>query len=103
MNRSRRARVPRILASIAINGETNMISFKSLTAAALLSALALAGSPALATRIACHDANYCSSEQTANAPGHSTFEPRIASHSVAPRWKSEATTHDDWPADMILD
>jgi hypothetical protein len=53
MNRSRRARVPRILASIAINGETNMISFKSLTAAALLSALTFAGSPALATRIAC--------------------------------------------------
>jgi len=80
-----------------------MTSFKSLTAVALLSALALAGSPALATRIACHDANYCSSEKTANASSHSTFEPRIASHSVAPRWKSEATTHDDWPADMILD
>jgi len=103
MNRSRRARVPRILASIAINGETNMISFKSLTAAALLSALTFAGSPALATRLACHDADYCSREQTAHASGHPTFAPRIASHSVAPRWKGEVTTHDDWPADMILD
>ena len=80
-----------------------MISFKSLTAAALLSALTFAGSPALATRIACHDADYCSREQTAHASGHSTFEPRIASHSVAPRWKGEVRTHDDWPADMILD
>ncbi len=78
-----------------------MISFKSLTAAALLSA-ALAGSPALATQIACHDANYCSREQTANTSSHSTFGPRIASHRVAPRSKSEVTTHDDWPADMIL-
>ncbi len=80
-----------------------MISFKSLTAAALLSALTFAGSPALATRIACHDADYCSREQIAHASGHSTFEPRIASHSVAPRWKGEVRTHDDWPADMILD
>ena len=80
-----------------------MISFKSLTAAAVLSALALSGSPALATRIACHDVNYCTREQGANASSHSTFEPRIASHSVAPRWKGDATTHDDWPADMILD
>jgi hypothetical protein len=102
MNRSRPARVPRILASIAINGEANMISFNSLTAAALLSALALAGSPALATQIACHDASYCSREQTANTPGHSTFVPRIASHSAAPRWKGEVTTHDNWPANMIL-
>ncbi len=74
-----------------------MISFKSLTAAALLSASALAGSPALATQIACH-----SREQTANTSSHSTFGPRIASHRVAPRSKSEVTTHDDWPADMIL-
>jgi hypothetical protein len=102
VNRSRPARVPRILASIAINGEANMISFKSLTAAALLSALALAGSPALATQIACHDASYCSREQTANTLGHSTFAPRIASHSAAPRWKGEVTTHDNWPANMIL-
>ena len=80
-----------------------MISFKSLTAAALLSALTFAGSPALATRIACHDADYCSREQTAHASGHPTFAPRIASHSVAPRWKGEVRTHDDWPADMILD
>jgi hypothetical protein len=103
MNPDRHARVPRIPASIEIDGETDMISFKSLTAAAVLSALALAGSPALATRIACHDVNYCTREQGANASTHSTFEPRIASHSVAPRWKGEATTHDDWPADMILD
>jgi hypothetical protein len=101
MNRSRRAYAPRILASIAINGETIMISFKSLTAAALLSALALAGSPALATQIACHNANHCR-EQTPNASSHSTFAPRIASHGAAPRWKGEVTTHDDWPADMIL-
>ena len=79
-----------------------MISFKSLTAAALLSALTFAGSPALATRIACHDADYCSREQTAHASGHPTFAPRIASHSAAPRWKGEVTTHDDWPAEMIL-
>src|SRR6266446_3327122 len=102
MNRNRRARVPRILESIAINGETNMTSFKSLTAAALLSALALAGSPALATQIAYHDADYRSCKQTAAACRHPTFAPRIASHSAAPRWKSEVTTHDDWPADMIL-
>jgi len=80
-----------------------MISFKSLAAAALVSALTFAGSPALATRLACYDADYCSREQTAHASGHPTFAPRIASHSVAPRWKGEVTTHDDWPADMILD
>jgi hypothetical protein len=79
-----------------------MISLKSLAAAALLSALALAGSPALATQIACHGANYCSGEQTPNASSHSTFAPRIASHGAAPRWKGEVTTHDDWPANMIL-
>jgi hypothetical protein len=98
----RRAHVQRTLASIEIDGETDMISFKSLAAAALLSALALAGSPALATQIACRDSNYCSREQTANTPRHSTFAPRVASHSAAPRWKGEDTTHDNWPANMIL-
>jgi hypothetical protein len=82
---------------------TNMISFKSLTAAAVLSALTLAGSPALATRIACHDASYCSREQTANTSRHPTFAPRITSHGAARGWKGEVRTHDDWPANMILD
>jgi hypothetical protein len=79
-----------------------MTSLKILTAATILSALALTGSPAFATQVAHHDADSCSREQRADASRHLTFAPRIARDGAALSWKSQDTTHDDWPANMIL-
>ncbi len=41
-------------------------------------------------------------EQKAGACRHRTFGTCVAGESCAPRWTGGNTTHDDWPANMIL-
>ena len=59
----------------------------------VVSMVILTGSPALATQIA--------REQKADAC-HRTFGTCVPRESGAPRWAGGNTTHDDWPAGMIL-
>ncbi len=68
----------------------------------VVSLVILTGSPALATQIARHDAHFRSCEQKAGACRHRTFGTCVARESCAPRWNGGDTTHDDWPAAMIL-
>jgi hypothetical protein len=68
----------------------------------VVSLVILTGSPALATQIARHDAHHRSCEQKAGACRHQTFGTCVAREGCAPRWNGEDTTHDDWPAEMIL-
>ena len=67
-----------------------------------VSIVILTGSPALATQIARHDAHCSSSEQKAGVCLHPTFGTCGMAESCAPRWSGGNTTHDDWPANMIL-
>jgi len=68
----------------------------------VVSIVILTGSPALAAQIAGHDAHCRSCEQKAGAYRHQTFGPGLVRKSDAPRWNGGTTTHDDWPAGMIL-
>jgi len=68
-----------------------------------VSTVMLTGSPALATQTARHDAHCRSCEQKEGAYRHRTFGPGVVRQSDAPRWNGANTTHDDWPARMILD
>jgi len=68
----------------------------------VVSIVILTGSPALATQMARHDALCRSCEQKAGAYRHQTFAPGVVRKSDAPRWNGGNTTHDDWPAGMIL-
>jgi len=90
----------------AMNGEVieESIKLRCKTLAKLfaVSLIVLTGSPALATQLAHRDAHYSSSEQKAGACRHRTFGTCVAGESCAPRWTGGNTTHDDWPANMIL-
>ncbi len=68
----------------------------------VVSLVILTGSPVLATQIARHDAHCRSCDQKVGACGHRTFEACVARETCAPRWNGGNTTHDDWPAGMIL-
>jgi hypothetical protein len=68
----------------------------------VVSIVILTGSPALATEIAHHDADGRPYEQKADASHHRTFETRGPLESSA-RWNDGHTTHDAWPANMMLD
>ena len=89
-----------------MNGEVidGSIKLRCKTLAKLfaVSLIVLTGSPALATQLAHHDAHRSSSEQKAGACRHRTFGTCVAGESYAPRWSGGNTTHDDWPANMIL-
>jgi hypothetical protein len=63
--------------------------------AALL--IVLTDSSAHATQIACHEA-HCSAGMSL----HPTCRTCGTAESRAPRWSRGNTTHDDWPANMIL-
>ena len=84
-----------------IEGSIKM-RLKTIAKLFVVSLVILTGSPALATQIACHDARGCSCEQKAGACRHRTFGTCVARESCAPRWNGVDTTHDDWPAGMIL-
>ncbi len=75
---------------------------KTMTKLFVISIVILTGSPALATQAARHDAPCRSCEQRAGAYRHQTFGPGVVRQSDAPRWNGANTTHDDWPANMIL-
>ena len=81
-----------------------MTKMRLKTAAKLfvVSIVILTGSPALATQMARHDIHCRSCEQKTDAYRHQTFGPGVLRQSAAPRWIGGNTTHDDWPAGMIL-
>jgi hypothetical protein len=56
----------------------------------------LTGSPVLAAQLSHH-------EQKAGAYHHQTFAKCVAGESCVSRGSGGNTTHDDWPANMILD
>jgi hypothetical protein len=85
-----------------IEGSTKM-RCKTLAKSIAVLLIILTGSPALATQLARHDAHCSPSEQKAGACRHQTFGTCLAGESCAPRWSGGNTTHDDWPANMILD
>jgi hypothetical protein len=74
-----------------------MRRFLKVPAVFAVSFILLTGSPALATQIACHEA-HCS----AGVYLHPTFGTCGTGESRAPRWSCGNTTHDDWPANIIL-
>jgi hypothetical protein len=78
------------------------LRLKSMAKLFVVSIVILTGSPALATQMARHDAHCRSCEQKAGAYRHQTFGPGVVRKSEAPRWNGGNTTHDDWPAEMIL-
>jgi len=79
-----------------------MRRFLTVPAVVAVSLILLTGSSALATQIARHDAHCSSSEQKAGVCLHPTFGTCGTGESCAPRWSGGNTTHDDWPANMIL-
>jgi hypothetical protein len=79
-----------------------MRRFLKVPAVFAVSLYLLTGSPALATQIARHDAHCSSSEQKAGVCLHPTFGTCGTGESCAPRRSGRNTTHDDWPANMIL-
>jgi hypothetical protein len=78
------------------------LRLKTIAKLFVVSAVILTGSPAFATQMARHDAPCHSCEQKAGAYPHRTFGPGVVRQSDAPRWNGGNTTHDDWPANMIL-
>jgi hypothetical protein len=56
----------------------------------------LIGSPAFATQVTHHDTHRSSVEEKTGVHLHPTFG------TSAQRWSGGNTTHDDWPANMIL-
>jgi hypothetical protein len=75
---------------------------KTLAKSVAVLLIILTGSPALATQLARHDAHCSSSKQKAGACRHQTFGTCVAGERCAPHWSGGNTTHDDWPANMIL-
>src|SRR6266436_10449206 len=78
------------------------LRLKTMAKLFVVSIVILTGSPALATQTARHDAHCRSCEQKEGAYRHQTFGPGVVRQSDAPRWNGGNTTHDDWPANMIL-
>jgi hypothetical protein len=75
---------------------------KTLAKLFAVSVIILTGSPALATQIERYDAHCGSPEQKAGVCRHRTFGTCVAGESCAPHWSGGNTTHDGWPANMIL-
>jgi hypothetical protein len=78
-----------------------MRRFLKVPAVFAVSLVILTGSPALATQLAQHGAHCSPSKQSAGMCLHPIFG--TCGESCAPRWSGGNTTHDDWPANMILD
>jgi hypothetical protein len=78
-----------------------MRRFLKVPAVFAVSLVILTGSPALATQLPHHGA-YCRSRQNAGVCSHPTFGICVAGESCAPGGSGANTTHDDWPANMIL-
>ena len=78
------------------------LRLKAIAKLFVLSIVVSTGSPALATQMARHNAHCRSCEQSVGPYRHQTFGPGIERQIDAPRWNGGNTTHDDWPANMIL-
>jgi hypothetical protein len=78
------------------------LRLKAIAKLFVVSIVILTGSPALAAQMARHDAHCRSCEQGAGAYRHQAFGPGVVRKSEAPRRNAGNTTHDDWPAGMIL-
>jgi hypothetical protein len=78
------------------------LRLKTIATLFAVSTVILAGSPAFATPMAHHNAHCRSCEQRAGEYRHQTFGPGVVRQSQAPRWNGANTTHDDWPARLIL-
>ena len=78
------------------------LRLKTMAQLFVVSIVVLTGSPALATQTARHNVHCHSCEKRAGAYRHQTFGPGVVRQSAAPRWNGGNTTHDDWPAGMIL-
>ncbi len=78
------------------------LRLKTMAKLFVVSIVILTGSPALATQTARHDAHCRSCKQRASVCRHHAFGPCVLPESNAPRWNGGNTTHDDWPAGMIL-
>jgi hypothetical protein len=84
----------------AKSGRVIKLRCKTLAKLFAVSVIILSGSPALATQIGRYDAH--SSEQKAGVCRHRTFGSCVADESCAPHCSGGNTTHDGWPANMIL-
>jgi hypothetical protein len=80
-----------------------MRRFLKVPAVFAVSLVILTGSPALATPLAHHGAHCISSKQSAGVCLHPTFGTCGTGESCASRASGGNTTHDDWPANMVLD
>jgi hypothetical protein len=78
------------------------LRFKTMAKLLVVSIVILTGSPAIATRIARQDGHCRSCERKVDVYRHQTFGPGSARESGAPHATGQNTTHDDWPAEMIL-
>ena len=76
-----------------------MRRFLKVPAVFAVSLILLTGSPAFATQITRPDTHLSSSEQKTGVHLHPTSGTCGTAESCAP---GGATTHDDWPANMIL-
>ena len=79
-----------------------MRRFLKVPAVFAVSLVILTSSPALATQLTQHGAHCSPSKQSAGICLHPTFGTCGTGESCAPRWSGGNTTHDDWPANMIL-
>jgi hypothetical protein len=79
-----------------------MRRFLKIPAVFAVSLVILTSSPALATQFAHHGAHCVSSKHNEAVCGHRTTGACAAGESCAPRRSGGNTTHDDWPANMIL-
>jgi hypothetical protein len=79
-----------------------MRRFLKIPAVFAVSLVILTSSPALATQLAHHGAHCVSSKHNEAVCGHRTTGACAAGESCAPRRSGGNTTHDDWPANMIL-
>ena len=92
-----------IVTYVALRTPTTIrMRLKTIAKLLVVSIVILAGSPALATQIARHDAHCRFCEQMGDVCRHRTFGPCISPEIDTRHWNGGDKTHDDWPANMIL-
>jgi hypothetical protein len=82
---------------------TKRLRLKTTAKLFAISVVILAGSPAVAAPIARYDLHCRVGEQSAGAFCHQKFGPCISPKVDALHRNDADKTHDEWPADMILD
>ena len=87
----------------ALRKPTKRMHLKTTAKLFVISAVILAGSPAVATPIVRDDIHCGINKQKAGVFRHQNFAPCISPKIDAPHWNGADKAHDDWPARMILD